>query len=134
MPGRFLLSRPKAFARKQCILAAQPPIRQKLKDMLLDMDFCVSEADTGLAVLCQCAKRAPEVILLDLRLPVMSGIEVAHTLRRFFPLVRPRILMIAESAAVTSLVSAITAGADDYLLAPFERDLLAGKLAALGLA
>ncbi len=118
---------------KQCVLAAPVHVRWKLKEMLFRAGFSVSEADTGLAVLCQCTKRVPELILLDFHVPVMSGIEVTRTLRRFFPLIRPRIILIAENVDLDSIISAITAGADDYMLAPFDQDILAGKFAALGL-
>jgi len=91
--------------------------------------FDVQLATTGQAALDQVARFHPEVVILDLGLPDLDGIEVLHGIRGW-----NRVPVVVLSARATSdeKVEALDAGADDYITKPFEmNELLARVRAAL---
>lgn len=72
----------------------------------------------------------PDIVILDLGLPGMDGMDVARTMRRDGAEGVP-ILMLTARDAIESRVEGLDAGADDYLVKPFERDELLARLRAL---
>jgi DNA-binding NarL/FixJ family response regulator len=84
----------------------------------------VGEAGSGAAALEMIARARPEVLLLDVNMPGMSGVEVVRALRLLPAGAQPRILMLTISKSEEDLLGAIAAGADGYLLKSAEPDEL----------
>ena len=84
----------------------------------------VGEAGSGPAALEMVQKVRPEVLLLDVNMPEMSGVEVVRELRLLPQADQPRILMLTISKSEEDLLGAIAAGADGYLLKSAEPDEL----------
>jgi DNA-binding NarL/FixJ family response regulator len=84
----------------------------------------VGEAGSGAAALEMIARTRPEVLLLDVNMPGMSGVEVVRALRLLPAGAQPRILMLTISKSEEDLLGAIAAGADGYLLKSAEPDEL----------
>lgn len=91
--------------------------------------YAVRRAGDGQAALDAIAEREPDLLILDLMMPVLDGLEVARRLRaegRTFP-----VLMLTARADTHDVVSGFDAGADDYLRKPFEIPELLSRVRAL---
>jgi len=89
--------------------------------------FEVVEADTGTRALSAAAARAPDVVILDLGLPDISGLDVIRGLRGYTSV--PIIVLSARTGS-TDKVTALDLGADDYVTKPFNIDELLARLRA----
>ncbi|SMF93334.1 two-component system, OmpR family, KDP operon response regulator KdpE [Methylomagnum ishizawai] len=98
------------------VIEDDPPIRRFLRTGLSSHGFQVFEADSGKQGLVEAGMRKPDLVILDLGLPDMEGIEVVRALREWSPL--PIIVLSARSAEQDK-IDALDAGADDYLTKPF---------------
>ena len=105
------------------VIEDDPPIRKFLRVTLGSQGFQMVESETGKDGLLQAASRAPELIILDLGLPDMDGVELVKQLRDWSTV--PVIIVSARGKEQDKIV-ALDAGADDYLTKPFG----AGELLA----
>ncbi len=103
-------------------------ISQVLQRSLRMEGYDVRIAGDGLAALDEAHSFLPDLVILDLGLPKLDGLEVAKTLRASDDV---PILMLTARDAVESRVEGLDAGADDYLVKPFERQELLARLRAL---
>jgi two-component system, OmpR family, response regulator MprA len=103
-------------------------IAQVLQRSLRLDGYDVRIAGDGEAALDQAAAYHPDLVILDLGLPKLDGIEVARRLRAADDV---PILMLTARDAVESRVEGLDSGADDYLVKPFEREELRARLRAL---
>src|SRR5665811_1209745 len=105
------------------VIEDEAQIRRFLRTTLTSEGYQVIEAETGRQGLLEAATRKPDLIILDLGLPDMDGIEVVKALRVWSSV--PVIILSARSQE-SDKISALDAGADDYLVKPFS----AGELLA----
>ncbi|MEX2613010.1 MAG: response regulator [Gaiellaceae bacterium] len=108
-------------------------IRKVARRILEDFDFTVSEAEDGRAALDQCQRKMPDMILLDWHLPVMDGIDFLTNLRQMQGGKRPKVVFCASEADVAQIARALRAGADEYILKPFDRSAVETKLHEIGM-
>lgn len=113
-------------------------MRMLMGRLLKDIGFEVDEAGDGCQALVRLRERLAEnplqLALVDWNMPEMSGIELVEAVRAdpaFAPL---RIVMVTTETELSQVSRAIEAGADEYLMKPFTRDDVLGKLELLGLA
>jgi two-component system, OmpR family, response regulator MprA len=99
-----------------------------LKRSLMAEGYEVDTADTGVAALSLARERAPDLVILDVMLPGMTGYEVCQRLR---PFCRAPILMLTARDTVPDKVAGLDSGADDYLVKPFAVDELMARMRAL---
>lgn len=99
------------------IVEDEPTIAETLAYLLREDGYNVAMADTGPGGLHAFQTLAPDLILLDLMLPGMNGIEVCRTIRRSSNV---PIIMVTARAAELEKVVGLEAGADDYLTKPFS--------------
>jgi len=93
-----------------------PQIRRFLRTGLESHGFDVHEAETGAAGVAEAANRRPDLVILDLGLPDMDGVEVVKKIREWSAL---PVIVLSARATETDKVAALDAGADDYLTKPF---------------
>ena len=98
------------------IIEDEVQIRRFLRTTLTSEDYLVIEAETGKQGLTEAATRKPDLIILDLGLPDMDGVEVVKELRSWSSV--PIVILSARSQE-SDKISALDAGADDYLVKPF---------------
>ena len=111
------------------LIEDEPQMRRVLRAVLRAGDYHVVEAGTAREGLMQAAGRNPEVILLDLGLPDMDGLDVTRELRRSTD---APIIVLSARGKERDKVTALDLGADDYLTKPFaEGELLARIRVAL---
>ncbi|MEM9487803.1 MAG: ATP-binding protein [Myxococcota bacterium] len=102
--------------------------RRLLDDMLSPLGFTVRQAGNGSEALRQVAQLEPDVILMDLRMPIMGGQETARHLREQRSLSRMVVIAVSASAFEEDRTDSIKAGCDDFLAKPIRRGSLLKKL------
>lgn len=103
----------------------EPAVRRMLAGLLEDAGYAVFEADTGKSAIEAAKKKHIDIILLDLRLPDMTGVDVLSILREWSPM---PVLMLSVENEEATIVEALDAGADDYLSKPFSAPELLARL------
>ena len=111
------------------VIEDEPPIRRFLRPTLTSQGYRVVEAETGEDGLLQAATRQPDLVILDLGLPDLDGLEVIRRLREWTAI---PIIVLSARGAESDKVAALDAGADDYVAKPFAvGELLARARVAL---
>lgn len=106
----------------------EPQILRALRINLVARGYDVELADTGAAALAVAARTHPDLVILDLGLPDLDGVEVIAGLRGWSAV---PILVLSGRSDSADKVDALDAGADDYLTKPFAMDELLARLRAL---
>jgi two-component system, OmpR family, KDP operon response regulator KdpE len=109
------------------IVEDERPLRRALAMNLTARGYDVSEADTGTAALSAAASSEYEVILLDLGLPDLSGMDVIRAVRAY---ASTPIIVLSARTGSSDKVAALDLGADDYVTKPFSIDELLARLRA----
>ncbi len=112
-------------APRVVVIEDDPSLRRFLKAVLGDAGYDVYLAESGERGLVEAGARRPDLVLLDLGLPDLDGLEVLARLRRWSS--TPVIILSARGEEVGK-VRALDAGADDYLVKPFGSDELLARL------
>lgn len=110
------------------IIEDESQIRSLLRMTLEDAGYHVSEAETGKRGLLEASTVVPDVIILDLGLPDMTGDEVLRQLRAW---TQTPVLILSVFGQEGSKISGLDAGADDYLTKPYGDGELLARLRAL---
>src|SRR5919198_721632 len=105
------------------------PLRDVLRRALTLSGYEVRLAEDGLGGLAEANNGAPDAVVLDIGMPDMDGLEVCRRLRAQGN--RVPILMLTARDAVADRIDGLDAGADDYLVKPFDVDELKARLRAL---
>ncbi len=114
--------------RQVLVVDDEPHIRTVLRGYLEAEGFAVSEAADGEAAIRQVRQHAPELMLLDVMLPGIDGLEVLRRVRTFSDVYV--ILVTARSEEVDKLVG-LGVGADDYVTKPFSPREVAARVKAV---
>jgi two-component system chemotaxis response regulator CheY len=107
-------------------------IRKVSREIVESLDFRVSEAENGEAGLKACQTEMPDVILLDWNMPVMDGYSFLKELRSTPEGQVPKVVFCTTENGLGHITRALEAGADEYVMKPFDKDILAAKLQELG--
>jgi two-component system chemotaxis response regulator CheY len=119
---------------KTCLVVDDSRVIRKVACRILaDLSFETMEAENGAEALTACRHKMPDLILLDGHLPQSSGIDFLKSLRGEIRGDHPVVLLCTTENDPAHLSEAIGAGADEYILKPFDRGLIAAKLAEVGL-
>ncbi len=104
-----------------------------LSKILQDLGFDVDGAVDGRAALELMAREpAPELVLVDWNMPVMTGVEFIEAARKAPYLSNARIVMVTGEAESPRVIAALSAGADEYIMKPFTKAVILEKLELLG--
>ncbi|MET0269275.1 MAG: response regulator [Sphingomonas sp.] len=119
---------------KTCLVVDDSKVIRKVARHILEtLDFTVEEASNGREAMTQCEAALPDVVLLDWNMPVMSGMEFLRALGHSRLEPKPKVVFCTTENGVAHIRAAIDAGADEYVMKPFDRDTLESKLALVGL-
>jgi len=108
-------------------------VRRLARRMLEKCGFAVEEAEDGACALVACRAHLPDAILLDWNMPVMNGIEFLRALRLEFGADNPPVLFCTTENDMRFVEEAIEAGAQEFIMKPFDEHILRGKLEQVGL-
>ena len=122
---------------KSCLVVDDSKVIRKVARHILEsMEFSVDEAADGQEALTFCRANRPDVILLDWNMPVMSGMEFLGAFNDldYGHEERPRVVFCTTENSIDHIRAAIEAGADEYVMKPFDRETLHIKLQLVGVA
>ena len=108
-------------------------IRRVAGDMLTRLGFKVAEAEHGAAAVDFCQKTVPDFVLLDWNMPEMDGITCLRALRAMDLSPRPVVVMCTTENGMAKIREALEAGADEYIMKPYDQGVLLDKLTQVGL-
>jgi two-component system chemotaxis response regulator CheY len=109
-------------------------IRAIIKRTLKVVGFEVEEAEDGLVALERIKQCWPiDLAIVDWNMPNMNGLELVKALRAMPEYADMRIMMATTESEISQMQRALEAGADEYLMKPFDREALEQKLMLLGL-
>jgi two-component system chemotaxis response regulator CheY len=107
-------------------------IRKVSREIVESLKFRVSEAENGEVGLAACRTEMPDVILLDWNMPIMDGYSFLKHLRQTPEGKEPKVVFCTTENDVDFITRALDAGADEYIMKPFDKDILAAKFQELG--
>ncbi len=120
--------------RKVLIIDDSMTTRSILKRMLKELGFETHEADNGasaiekLKELDQC-----QLALVDWNMPIMNGLDFIKTIRKDNAYENMKLIMVTTETEMSRVVDAITAGANEYVMKPFTKDIISEKIKMTGL-
>ncbi len=119
---------------KSCLIVDDSKvIRMVAKKILQDLEFETEEAEDGKAALEACQRRMPEAILLDWNMPVMDGIEFLHKMRDLPGGDQAVVIFCTTENDIEHIQEALEAGADEYIMKPFDSEIVQAKFSQVGL-
>ncbi len=119
---------------KSCLIVDDSKvIRMVARKILQELDFGTEEAADGKQALDACKQNMPDAILLDWNMPVMNGIDFLRALRQLPGGDAPRVLFCTTENDIEHITKAIEAGANEYIMKPFDADIVESKFLEVGL-
>lgn len=122
--GEHFTLAPEYQGKRILIVEDTEDARLLISSLLEPMGFVVAEAGDGLEALDQLETFAPDLILMDWRMPRLDGIAATRQIRSQGGITQPRIVMLTANAFEEDRLAALAAGADDYLRKPLDGDSL----------
>ncbi len=122
------------MAAKTCLVVDDSRVVRKVARRILEANgFAVAEAEDGSRALEQCRRTLPACVLLDWNMPVMNGLEFLLALRQEFGPDNPPVVFCTTENDIARIEQAISSGAQEFIMKPFDEDILIGKFAQVGL-
>jgi len=116
-----------------CLVVDDSRVIRKLAcKMLADLSIVTSEAENGAEAYEMCAASMPDIVLLDWNMPVLDGMEFLKKLRGSALERQPKVLFCTTESEFSKIAQALAEGADEYIMKPFDEDILASKLRLIG--
>ena len=108
-------------------------VRKVARRILEELGFTCEEAEDGQLAYEFCSKNMPDVILLDWNMPVMSGFEFLEKLRSMPSGQDPKVVFCTTENDMNHIQRAIGAGANEYIMKPFDTEIIKSKFIQIGL-
>ena len=119
---------------KTCLVVDDSRVVRKVaRKILEELKFECDEAEDGRQAVEWCSGRMPDAILLDWNMPEMNGIEFLRELRQMEGGSAPKVVMCTTESSVESIKEALGAGANEYIMKPFDSEIIESKFSLVGL-
>ncbi len=119
---------------RTCLVVDDSRVVRKVARRILEANgFAVTEAADGQAAMEACRQMMPDCVLLDWNMPVIDGITFLRNLRSEFGPDKPPVVFCTTENDMSHIEQAIEAGAQEYIMKPFDEEILIGKLNQVGL-
>jgi len=119
---------------KHCLVVDDSRVVRKVaRKILEELHFEISEAEDGAIALQACRSGMPDAILLDWNMPNISGIEFLKALRQEAGGDKPVVVFCTTENDMSFITQAIEAGANEYIMKPFDREIIEAKFTEVGL-
>ncbi len=119
---------------QSCLVVDDSRVVRKVARRILEgHGFAVREAEDGQQALDACNTAMPDCVLLDWNMPVMSGIDFLKALRAKYGPDRPPVVFCTTETDMSFIEQAIEHGAQEFIMKPFDEEILIGKLSQVGL-
>lgn len=119
---------------KHCLVVDDSSVIRKVARRILEgHDIRISEAENGESALALCRQAMPDGVLLDWNMPVMDGFDFLVQLRSLPGGDKPKVVFCTTENDVSIITRAMRAGADEYVMKPFDSDVISRKFAEVGI-
>jgi len=119
---------------RTCLVVDDSSVVRKIARRILeDMDFQIIEAGNGEQAAEACKRSLPDAVLLGWNMPMMDGYEFLGNLRRLPDGDRPKVVVCIPENDIDHISRALHAGANEYIMKPFDKDIVAAKFQEVGL-
>jgi two-component system chemotaxis response regulator CheY len=119
---------------KRCLIVDDSRVVRKVARRIVeDLRFEAEEAADGQQALENCRKTMPDAILLDWNMPVMNGIDFLRALRREPGGDRPTVVFCTTENDMSHIAEAMRSGANEYIMKPFDSEIIESKFSEVGL-
>ncbi len=119
---------------KFCLVVDDSRVVRKVARRIVEgLGFSCDEAEDGQKAYDACQGTMPDVILLDWNMPVMSGIEFLEKLREMDNGSGPKVIFCTTENDLGHIQRAMNSGADEYIMKPFDSEIIESKFVQVGL-
>jgi two-component system, chemotaxis family, chemotaxis protein CheY len=119
---------------KSCLIVDDSRVQRSFTRAIVEnLAFSCREAPDGETALTACAFAMPDALVLDWNLRGMSGVECLKAVRALPHGDRPKILLCSINNDIEQIMLALEEGADEYLMKPFDQDIVRSKFEQIGL-
>ncbi len=119
---------------KSCLIVDDSKvIRMVARKILQELSFETLEAADGKDALDSCKAKMPDAVLLDWNMPIMSGIDFLRQLRKLPGGETPIVVFCTTENDIEHIQEAIEAGANEYIMKPFDSEIIQAKFSQVGL-
>jgi len=120
---------------KVCIIDDSTATRFMIAKIMKELGFVTFEAQDGHDALTKLAHNTDtSLVLVDWNMPVMNGLDFVEQARKDGRFKEMKLMMVTTEADMSSVIKALEAGADEYVMKPFTKEMIADKIRILGLA
>lgn len=119
----------------QCLIIDDSAvIRKAIRRIMEKFEFDeIEEAENGQVALEKCREAMPDVVMLDWNMPVMDGLEYLIALRNEPDGDLPKVILCTTENEIDKIKEAMSEGANEYIMKPFNEDIIRDKLSMLGI-
>ena len=118
---------------KTCLIVDDSRVVRKVaRKILEELGFTCTEVEDGQQALNACLAAMPHAILLDWNMPVMNGIEFLRKLRASPGGDAPKVVFCTTETEFSFIQEALAAGANEYIMKPFDGEIVKGKFEQIG--
>ena len=119
---------------KRCLIVDDSRVVRKVASRIIqDLQFQVTEAGDGAEALAACREEMPDAVLLDWNMPVMNGLDFLRSLRREEGGKDPIVVFCSTENDADHIGEAVRSGADEFVMKPFDADIIKSKFLEAGL-
>jgi two-component system chemotaxis response regulator CheY len=134
MPNPAQPDEPEEGMMKHCLIVDDSAVIRKVARRILEgLSFRTSEAEDGEQALSRCRAEMPDAVLLDWNMPVMDGYAFLKALRELPGGEAPKVVFCTTENDVGNIARAMRAGADEYIMKPFDKEIMTAKMQEVGL-
>ena len=119
---------------KTCLIVDDSKVvRMVARKILENLEFEIDEAEDGQKALEACLRQMPNAVLLDWNMPVKSGLEFLQELRAMNDVSQPIVVFCTTENDMAHIQEAMQAGANEYIMKPFDSEIIESKFSQVGL-
>ena len=119
---------------KSCLVVDDSKVvRMVARKILEGLNFAIDEAEDGQKAIEACERGMPDAVLLDWNMPVKNGLEFLRELRQMDNGAAPIVVFCTTENDLTHIQQAISAGANEYIMKPFDSEIIESKFSQVGL-
>lgn len=118
----------------KCLIADDSKvIRMILSKIMSNLKYDIIEGEDGEEVVELCETNEPDVIIMDTKLPILDGIDALYKIREMQRIKQPKVLFCSSITDPERIREFLNGGADDYIMKPFDEEIIISKLEILDL-
>lgn len=119
---------------KTCLIVDDSRVVRKVASgIMTKLGFSIAEAEDGEKAYAYCSQQLPDLILLDWYMPVLDGIGFVEKLRAMPEGGKPVVIFCTTENDMGHIQKAIMAGANEYVMKPFDEEIISSKLSQVGM-